>query len=130
MAALRWQSTVDFAVLAVAICLLLRWSLEARALRLALSILILRLGALFADQLGLLITSWVLDAAAVVALLVLSGRVPAGASPRDHAPRPPGRAAHERQLPVLASLSTAVSHSPELRVARSSSSFRTIQSPS
>jgi len=71
MAALRWQSLVDFAVLAVAVSLLLRWSLEARALRLALSILILRLGALFTDQLGLLITSWVLDAAAVVALLVL-----------------------------------------------------------
>ena len=71
MAALRWQSTVDFAVLAVAICLLLRWSLEARALRLALSILILRLSAIFTDQLGLLITSWVLDAAAVVALLML-----------------------------------------------------------
>jgi uncharacterized protein (TIGR00159 family) len=107
MAALRWQSTVDFAVLAVAICLLLRWSLEARALRLALSILILRLGALFADQLGLLITSWVLDAAAVVALLVLMVAFQPELRRAVMRLDLPGRAAHERQLPVLASLSTA-----------------------
>ena len=34
MATLRWQSLVDFVVLAVAIAWLLRWSLETRALRL------------------------------------------------------------------------------------------------
>ena len=71
MAALRWQSIVDFVVLAVAIAWLLRWSLETRALRLTLSVLVLRLAALFTEQLGLLITGWVLDAATVVALLVL-----------------------------------------------------------
>jgi len=107
MAALRWQSLVDFAVLAVAVSLLLRWSLEARALRLALSILILRLGALFTDQLGLLITSWVLDAAAVVALLVLMVAFQPELRRAVMRLDFPGRAAHERQLPVLASVSTA-----------------------
>ncbi len=71
MIALRWQGVVDFLVLAVALYFLLRWSREARALRLALGILALRIGALVAGQLDLLITSWVLDAATVVALLAL-----------------------------------------------------------
>ena len=106
MAALRWQSTVDFAVLAVAIYLLLRWSLEARALRLALSILILRLGALLADEQGLLIRSCVLDAAAVVALLVLMVAFQPELRRAVMRLDLPGRAAHERQLPVLAALST------------------------
>jgi len=107
MAALRWQSAVDFGVLAVAIFLLLRWSLEARALRLALSILILRLGALLTDQLGLLITSWVLDAAAVIALLVLMVAFQPELRRAVMRLDWPGRAAHERQLPVLAALSAA-----------------------
>jgi uncharacterized protein (TIGR00159 family) len=67
----RWQSLVDFVVLAAAIDLLLRWSRRARALRLALTILALRIAALLARELSLLITSWVLDAATVVALLAL-----------------------------------------------------------
>ena len=71
MSALRWQSIVDFLVLAVGLYLLLRWSREARALRLALSLLALRVGALLARQLGLLITGWVLDAATVVVILAL-----------------------------------------------------------
>ena len=58
-------------VLAVAIHLMLQWSREARALRLALSILALRVAVLLTRQLNLLITSWVLDAATIVALLVL-----------------------------------------------------------
>jgi diadenylate cyclase len=65
------QSTVDFCVLAVAIYLLLRWSREARALRLTLTILAFRVGALLARQLDLLITSWVLDASTIVGLLAL-----------------------------------------------------------
>ena len=71
MAAVRWQTAVDIVVLAAGIYLLLRWSREARALRLALTILALRVGALLARQLGLLITGWVLDAGTVVVLLAL-----------------------------------------------------------
>src|SRR5262245_29215929 len=71
MAAIHWQSAADVLVLATAIYLLLRWSREARALRLALSILALRIAALVASQLDLLITSWVLDAATIVALMIL-----------------------------------------------------------
>jgi diadenylate cyclase len=71
MSTLHWQGIVDLLVLAVAIYLLLRWSREARALRLALSILALRVGSLLARQLDLVITSWVLDAATVVAVLAL-----------------------------------------------------------
>ncbi len=97
---------MDFGVLAMAIFLLLRWSVEARALRLAVSILILRLGALLTDQLGLLITSWVLDAAAVVTLLVLMVAFQPELRRAVMRLDFPGRAAHERQLPVLASLST------------------------
>jgi diadenylate cyclase len=68
---IRWQSAIDFLVLAVGIYLLLQWSREARALRLALSILALRVGALLARQLGLLITGWVLDGATIVVVLAL-----------------------------------------------------------
>jgi diadenylate cyclase len=67
----RWQSVVDFVVLVVVIDLLLRWSARARALRLVLGILGLRIAALLARQLNLLITAWMLDAATIVALLVL-----------------------------------------------------------
>jgi uncharacterized protein (TIGR00159 family) len=107
MAALRWQSIVDFLVLAAAISLLLRWSLEARALRLTLSVLILRLGALLTEQLGLLITSWVLDAATVVALLVLVVAFQPELRRAVMRLDWPGRAANERQLPVLAAVATA-----------------------
>ena len=107
MTAIRWQSAVDFVALTVAIYLLLRWSREARALRLALSILALRLGAVLTGQLDLLITTWVLDAATVVALLALV----VGFQPelRRAVMRLdlPGRAAHERQLPVLAAVAAA-----------------------
>src|SRR5262245_60293755 len=107
MAAFRWQSIVDFVVLAAAISLLLRWSLEARALRLALSVLLLRLAALISEQLGLLITSWVLDAATVVALLVLVVVFQPELRRAVMRLDLPGRAAHERQLPVLAAVSAA-----------------------
>jgi len=71
MSTVHWQSVVDFVVLAIAIYLLLRWSREARALRFSLTILAFRVGALIARQLGLLITSWVLDASTIVGLLAL-----------------------------------------------------------
>ncbi|GAC1454872.1 MAG: diadenylate cyclase CdaA [Gemmatimonadaceae bacterium] len=71
MSAIRWQGGVDFLVLAVAIYVLLQSSREARALRLALSILALRVGGMLARQFDLLITGWVLDACAIVALLTL-----------------------------------------------------------
>src|SRR5215471_12962305 len=67
----HWQSVVDFLVLAVALYFLLRWSRQTRALRLALSILALRVASLLARQLDLLITSWVLDAATVITILAL-----------------------------------------------------------
>jgi diadenylate cyclase len=71
MSIFRWQSVVDFVVLVVAIYILLRWSREARALRLTFAILSLRVGALLSRQLDLLITSWVLDASTIVGLLAL-----------------------------------------------------------
>lgn len=67
----HWQSIVDFVVLTVGIYLLLRWSRDARALRVTLIILALRVGALLARQLDLLITSWVLDASTAIGLLAL-----------------------------------------------------------
>jgi uncharacterized protein (TIGR00159 family) len=67
----HWQSAVDFLVLAIALYFLLRWSRETRALRLALSILALRVAALLARQLDLVITGWVLDAATVITILAL-----------------------------------------------------------
>lgn len=69
--ALRWQSVVDFVVLAPSIYLLLRWSRDARALRVTMGILGLEVGALIAAQLELVITVWVLHAAAVGAGVVL-----------------------------------------------------------
>jgi diadenylate cyclase len=113
--AVRWQSAVDFAVLVVAIYLLLKWSREARALRLALSILALRISALLTRQLDLLITSWVLEASAIVALLVLV----VGFQPelRRVIMRLDllGRAAHKDQLPVLAAVAAAASSLAEVR---------------
>jgi diadenylate cyclase len=71
LARFHWQSAVDFLVLAIAMYFLLRWSRQTRALRLALSILALRVASLLARQLELLITSWVLDAATVITILAL-----------------------------------------------------------
>ena len=71
MHTLHWQSAVDFLVLAIAVYLLLQWGRQARALRLAVSIFGLRVGALVARELGLLMTAWVLDAATLLALFAL-----------------------------------------------------------
>ena len=62
---------MDFVVLAPSIYLLLRWSRDARALRVTIGILALEAGALVAGPLDLVITVWVLHAAAVGAGVVL-----------------------------------------------------------
>ena len=67
----RWQSAVDFIVLTVALYVLLRWAQQARALRVALVVLGLHAGALVARHFDLVITSWVLDGAAILAIVLL-----------------------------------------------------------
>jgi diadenylate cyclase len=67
----RWQSAVDFLVLAAAIYLLLQWAKRARAVRIALIILGLHAGALLARDCDLTITSWVLTAAGFLAIALL-----------------------------------------------------------
>src|SRR5262245_21465497 len=107
MAAIHWQSAADVLVLAVAIYLLLRWSREARALRLALSILALRVASLITRQFNLLITTWVLDAATIVALMVLviafQPELRRALMRLDLL----GRASSQRQLPVWAAVASA-----------------------
>ena len=71
MPPIRWQSAVDFLVLAAAIYLLLLWAKQARAVRIALAILGLNVGALLARDYDLVITSWVLSAAGLLAIAVL-----------------------------------------------------------
>jgi diadenylate cyclase len=68
---IRWQSIADFLVLAVAFYALLRWARSARAMRIALGVVGLHALALLARRLDLVVTSWVLDAAAILAVLVL-----------------------------------------------------------
>jgi diadenylate cyclase len=67
----RWQSAVDFVVLTAALYVLLRWAQQARALRVALLVVGLHAGALVAVHFDLVITSWVLDGAAVLAIVLL-----------------------------------------------------------
>jgi DNA integrity scanning protein DisA with diadenylate cyclase activity len=67
----RWQSVVDFLVLAAAFYGLLRWARQARALRLALGVVSLHAAALLASHLDLVVTSWVLDAFAILAIVLL-----------------------------------------------------------
>src|SRR5216684_3737728 len=69
--ALRWQSVVDFVVVLVAVYLLLVWGKQAGALRIALGIVGLRAAAILAQQLNLVLTTWVLDAASLVAVVLL-----------------------------------------------------------
>ncbi len=66
-----WQNLVDFAVLTAALYTLLRWAQQARALRVALLVAGLHAGALVARHLDLPVTSWVLDGAAILAILLL-----------------------------------------------------------
>ena len=67
----QWRGAVDFLMLAAALYVLLRWAKQARALRIALAIVALHLGALLARNFDLIITSWVLDGAAVVIAVLL-----------------------------------------------------------
>ena len=69
--AIRWQIVADFLVLAVAFYALLRWARSARAMRIALGVVGLHALALLARHLDLVVTSWVLDAAAILSTLVL-----------------------------------------------------------
>ena len=71
MGFLHWQNAVDFLALATAFYILLIWARQARAMRTALGIIGLHAGALLARRLELIITSWVLDAAAITALVLL-----------------------------------------------------------
>jgi diadenylate cyclase len=107
MSELRWQSVVDFFVLAVGIYLLLRWSREARALRLAVSILALRVGALLAQQLGLLITGWILDAATMVVILALVVVFQPELRRALMRLDLPGHARHASPIPVVSAVSAA-----------------------
>jgi uncharacterized protein (TIGR00159 family) len=67
----RWQIAADFLVLTVAFYALLRWARSARAMRIALAVVGLLALALLARRLDLVVTSWVLDASAILAILVL-----------------------------------------------------------
>ncbi len=69
--ALTWQIAADFLVLAVTFYALLRWARSARAMRIALGVVGLHALALLARRLDLVVTSWVLEGAAVLAILVL-----------------------------------------------------------
>ena len=67
----RWQSAVDFVVLTAALYVLLRWAQQARALRVALVVLGLHAAALVSRHFDLMLTSWVLDGAAILAIVML-----------------------------------------------------------
>jgi uncharacterized protein (TIGR00159 family) len=67
----RWHIVADFLVLTLAFYALLCWARSARAMRIALGIVGLRALALLASRLNLIVTSWVLDASAILAVLVL-----------------------------------------------------------
>jgi diadenylate cyclase len=71
MSAIPWRTGIDFGALAIAFYLLLRWSRGARALRLGLAIVGLRVTAFLTSQLDLPITSSLLEGASIVALLAL-----------------------------------------------------------
>ncbi len=71
MGTLRWQNAVDFAVLAVAFYWLIVWARDARALRIAVGIAGVHAAALAASHFDLVITSWVLNGLAVVAVVLL-----------------------------------------------------------
>lgn len=71
MHSLRWQSAVDFFVLVLALYALLRWAQQTRAFRIVLGIVGLFTGALLTRHLDLIISSWVLEAAGFVTLLML-----------------------------------------------------------
>jgi diadenylate cyclase len=67
--ALRWQALVDSLVLAVGIYLVLRWSRDTRAFRIVLAIAVVRMAVPLTRQLDLVVTSWILDVASILALI-------------------------------------------------------------
>jgi uncharacterized protein (TIGR00159 family) len=67
----QWQSDVDFVVLTAALYVLLRWAQQARALRVALVVVGLHAGALVARHFDLVLTSWVLEGAAILTIVLL-----------------------------------------------------------
>ena len=71
LTALRWQNATDFLVLTIAFYGLIRWAREARALRIAFGIAGLRAAALLALHFGLVVTSWVLNGLALIAVVLL-----------------------------------------------------------
>ena len=66
-----WQIVADFLVLTLTFYALLRWARSARAMRIALGVVGLHALSLLARRLDLVVTSWVLDASAILAILVL-----------------------------------------------------------
>jgi diadenylate cyclase len=68
---LRWQAIVDLAALTLAVYLALSWARRARALRIVLLLLALHAGALVARHFEVIITGWILEGAALIALVVL-----------------------------------------------------------
>jgi diadenylate cyclase len=67
----RWQSLVDYITVTLFLYALLHLAREARALRTAFIIVTLYAGALLSRNFDLVITSWVLEAAALVGIAVL-----------------------------------------------------------
>ena len=68
---IRWQLVADFLALSVALYALLYWARSARAMRIVLAIVGLRALSLLARHLNLVVASWVLNASAIFAILVL-----------------------------------------------------------
>jgi uncharacterized protein (TIGR00159 family) len=66
-----WRRIVDFIVLAYTLFIVLRWASRARALRIVLLITALSAGVLVSRQFDLLITAWILQGAALVAVALL-----------------------------------------------------------
>jgi diadenylate cyclase len=66
-----WRTAVDFGVLTVTLYLVLVWAREVRAMRIVLGIASLHIAALFARRGQLIVTAVVLQAAAIVLVLLL-----------------------------------------------------------
>ena len=68
---LDWRRAVDFLVLCGTFYIVLRWAERARAMRIALAIIALYSGVLIARQYDLVITTWILQGAALIAVGLL-----------------------------------------------------------
>jgi len=67
----NWRNLVDYLVLCFAFYIVLRWAAGARALRIAVTITAFYAAALVARRFELIITSWVLQGAALISLALL-----------------------------------------------------------